>query len=157
VSSEEILKARTAHWCGLFVDWGYEIKDPPRSPILPDSVFVFARRPTAYGGPPLTATIEERWLEGSDPDGLRLELGSCYLAHSSWHAQFDDVEEGADRFAERLDVDRTKPADLKIHRHPFGAPNATRIPESNLVAPDVWLEGVELLVLHTDHADDLLD
>jgi hypothetical protein len=48
-------------------------------------------------------------------------------------------EEGA----ERLDVDRCKPSELIIHRHPFGSPNDERKPAGGLRAPEAWVQDVE--------------
>ena len=62
-----------------------------------------------------------------------------HLEASSWHAQLGPGEQGA----ERMDVDRRKPADLILHRHPFGSPNDEREPERDMDAPEAWITHVE--------------
>jgi hypothetical protein len=49
--------------------------------------------------------------------------------------------------ADRLDVDRRKPRELMVHRHPLGEPNDSRVPAAPLVAPERWIEHVEALIL----------
>jgi hypothetical protein len=82
-------------------------------------------------------------LPGLDPDGLRVEAEGCHLQGSSWNAQVDG-ERPED--AERLDVDRSKPRRLIIHRHPYGQPNEVREPAQPLAAPERWLQEVEEIV-----------
>ena len=62
---------------------------------------------------------------------------------SSWNAQIDG-ERAED--AERLDVDRSKPRPLMIHRHPYAQPNEVREPAQHLAAPERWLQEVEEIV-----------
>jgi hypothetical protein len=56
----------------------------------------------------------------------------------SWHAQITTGDVGA----ERLDIDPTKPAELRVHAHPFGQPNASRVP-TRFMTVERWLEIVE--------------
>jgi excisionase family DNA binding protein len=78
---------------------------------------------------------------GADPDGLGLEQHGCHLAGSSWHAQLLPGEDGA----ERMDVDRFKPSELIIHRHPFGSRNDVRESAGDLPAPEAWVQDVETI------------
>jgi hypothetical protein len=102
-----------------------------------------ARRPAFYGGPSVLLDVRELWLPGPDPDGLGLEEEGCYIQGSSWNAQVDG-ERPED--AERLDVDRSKPRRLIIHRHPYGQPNEVREPAQQLAASERWLQEVEEIV-----------
>ena len=94
--------------------------------------------------------VAELWAAGDDPDGLGTEEEGCYLRAASWHAQ---IEAPGDTGAERLDLDRTKPRALMIHRHPFGEPNAVRRPAAGLLVPARWLEHVEGLIYEGFRAD----
>jgi len=87
--------------------------------------------------------IDLHGYPGSDPDGLRLETEGCYMHGSSWNAQIDG-EQPED--AERLDVDRSKPRRLMIHRHPYGYCNDVREPAEHLAAPERWFQEVEEIV-----------
>lgn len=78
---------------------------------------------------------------GADPDALGLEQHGCHIAGSSWHAQL----ESGDEKAERLDVDRFKPRNLTIHRHPFGSSNDERVPAADVPAPEAWVNHVETI------------
>lgn len=60
-----------------------------------------------------------------------------------WNAQIDG-EQPED--ADRLDVDRSKPTGLMVHRHPHGHPNAARRSARHLAAPERWLQEVEEIV-----------
>jgi len=102
-----------------------------------------ARRPVLYGDPGVLLDVRELWLPGPDPDGLRLEAEGCHMQASSWNAQIDG-ERPED--AERLDVDRSKPRRLVIHRHSYGQPNEIREPAQRLAAPERWLQEVEEIV-----------
>jgi hypothetical protein len=82
-------------------------------------------------------------LPGTDPDGLGLEDEGCHLQGSSWNAQING-ERPED--AERLDVDRSKPRRLIIHRHPYGRSNEVREPARQIAAPERWLQEVEEIV-----------
>ena len=103
------------------------------------TVGIRARRRPDLGGPEAIIEVVEKWTEGPDPDGLGLEQHGCHLEASSWHAQLGPGEQGA----ERMDVDRRKPADLILHRHPFGSPNDEREPERDMDAPEAWITHVE--------------
>jgi hypothetical protein len=88
---------------------------------------------------------------------LELEGEGCYMHGSSWNAQIDG-ERAED--AERLDMDRSKPLHLTIHRHPHGQPNGVREPAQHLAAPERWLQEVEEIVFQRytildDEADEV--
>ena len=101
-------------------------------------------QPAFREAPPRTLaslTVDERWEVGEDPLGdRRLEAEGCFVEALTWHLQIGP--ESADAGAERLDVvpapDATHP---RIHRHPYGTRNATRIP-TQLPPPDPWLHAV---------------
>lgn len=139
-----VLRERTARWIDELDGYGYVLEPPGRAATQLAELAISARRPTTYGGPPVRVEVHELWLPGSDPHGLGLEAHGCYLQMASWHAQI--VESGATG-AERLDVDRRKPGDLMIHRHPLGEANSRREPAGPLAAPERWVERVEALIL----------
>ena len=139
-----VLRERTTRWRDELDGYGYVPSDAARPASRLGELMVSAARPTTYGGPAARLDIRELWLPGRDPDGLGFEAQGCHLHVASWHAQIlDRGTEGA----ERLDVDRRKPTDLFVHRHPFGEPNERRVPAAPLVAPERWIEEIELLIL----------
>jgi len=151
VTPRSAARERTALWCELLQDWGYDLKLIASGPgLAPGEVRLKARRPEDLGVP-VTVEIWEVWLEGVDPDGLSETLHGCHRHAQSWHAQLPPGDEQA---AERLDLDRRKPKRLYVHRHPLGEPNDERVP-SSLVHPDAWLEQVEHLVYEAWDADEL--
>jgi len=138
------LRERVARWNDELDGYGYVLGPPGRAATQLAEMVVSARRPTTYGGPPAKIEVRELWVPGADPDGLDLEAHGCYLHTASWHAQIFD---SGDTGAERLDVDRRKPRELIVHRHPLGEPNDRRDPAAPLAAPERWIESVEALIL----------
>lgn len=106
------------------------------------SLHIRAARSALHGGPPTTIDIWEVWVLGIDLYAVMPALDGCHLHHCSWHAQ---IGGNTALHAERLDVDRSKPAPLVSHRHPHGQPNAVRQP-TTMSTPGAWLECVELTV-----------
>jgi hypothetical protein len=138
-----LLTNRIVRW-GRVVDLhGYLVEPPGHAMTQLGEFALRARRPALYGEPNVLLDIRELWLPGPDPDGLRLEAEGCYMQGSSWNAQIDG-ERPED--AERLDVDRSKPFDLTIHRHPYGRPNEVREPAQRMAAPERWVQEVEEIV-----------
>ncbi|HEV7941931.1 MAG TPA: hypothetical protein VGP17_03915 [Solirubrobacteraceae bacterium] len=135
------LEHRFAQWCGTLIQHGYTLKDSYVN-VSGGSLWICAVRPVLHGGPPTTIYVWEVWLVGIDPDGLMPALDGCHLHHCSWHAQIGGS--GAID-AERLDVDRSKPAGLRRHRHPHGQPNAKR-ERTTISTPGAWLVHVETIV-----------
>jgi hypothetical protein len=138
------LADRYAMWHALLCeDYGYEETEPVRPP---SSAYELALRAVRPAWPPVQAVVfdvRETWLPGADPE-LGLTLHGCFLATSAWHAQ---VLAGAGaEGAERLDVDRSKPPELWVHRHPLGQPNDIRVPAAPLKHPDAWVLHIEELV-----------
>lgn len=141
---DSVLRERVARWSDELDGYGYALAPPGRMATQLGELVVSARRPTTYAGPSAKLEVRELWLPGADPDGLGLEAHGCYLLVASWHAQ---IFETGDIGAERLDVDRRKPAELVVHRHPLGEPNARREPAATLSAPEAWIERVEAIIL----------
>jgi len=141
MSVDSVLDDRYALWANELSDWGYEVEEHPW-PAPPNGFLIRARRPETYGDPAVLIDIAETWEEGQDPDGLRMTNRGCFLVAASWHAQFPL---NGDVGAERLDVDRTKPRDLLIHRHPLGETNEVR-ERAQRQRPETWLGHVENLV-----------
>ena len=157
MSVQSLLTDRIARWGGVIDLHGYLVEPVDRAMTQLGEIALRARRPALYGDPGVLLDIRELWLPGPDPDGLRLEAEGCHLQGSSWNAQVDG-ERPED--AERLDVDRSKPGSLIIHRHPYGQANEVREPAQHLAAPERWLQEVEEIVfqrytiLH-DEADEV--
>lgn len=143
VTVASVAAERFARWCAELDSYGYEIESSGGLAAAPGEVVVRAHRPTTYGGPTVLIDIRELWLAGQDPDGLGLSGRGCHLHVSAWHAQL--TGQGAIG-AERLDVDRRKAESLMVHRHPVGEPNDVRVSAVPLVAPERWLEEIELLI-----------
>ena len=138
-----LLTNRIVRW-GRVVDLHGYLVEPADHAMAQFGEFALrARRPVLYGDPRVLLDVRELWLPGPDPDGLRLEAEGCHLQGSSWNAQVDG-ERPED--AERLDVDRSKPCRLIIHRHPYGQANEVREPAQYLAAPERWLQEVEEIV-----------
>jgi hypothetical protein len=133
---------RTALWVEVFELHGYLVEQRARAALLGE-LSLRARRPTLYGEVSAVLDVHELWVPGQDPDGLRLEAEGCCLYGGSWHAQLGGTRP---EDAERLDVDRAKPRELLIHRHPFGQPNEVREHVLVLPAPERWVLEVEELV-----------
>jgi hypothetical protein len=110
-----LLTNRIVRWGRVIDLHGYLVESPSRDMGQLGELALRARRPALYGDPSVLLDVRELWLPGSDPDGLQLEAEGCYMHGSSWNAQIDG-ERPED--AERLDVDRSKPRRLIIHRHP---------------------------------------
>jgi hypothetical protein len=143
MSLESTLRKRVTRWQEILTNHGYAMQAPRRGATASGEICLRARRPTIYGGPPVMIDINEIWISGEDPDQLDLRENGCYLFYSSWHAQVDGDD--ATR-AERLDVDRRKPAGLIVHRHPYGEPNPIKLPAKPLAAPEAWMTQVERLI-----------
>jgi hypothetical protein len=150
VSLPGIIHQRVVTWLTEAFDFGYE-RDESAEVIRADGFTLRFRRRGDYGPPPVILDIREDWAEGDDDlDGPRLETFGCHLVEASWHAQIDP---GAGAFgAERFDVDRSKPPQLVIHRHPFGEPNDVRVPD-NALAPRHWLDRVARETYRNDTGD----
>ena len=149
MSIASALRSRSALWHDVLDAFGYEPADP-RPGAGAAELRVRAVRPVIYGGPAAVIDVAELWAAGDDPDGLGTEEEGCHLRAASWHAQ---IKAPGDTGAERLDLDRTKPRALMIHRHPFGEPNAVRRPAAGLLVPARWLEHVEGLIYEGFRAD----
>jgi hypothetical protein len=149
MSVESVLGERYVLWTDELYDWGYVIEPHPR-PAAWNEIIIRARRSELYGDPSVVIDIAEAWADGSDPDGLRITSGGCFLAGASWHAQFPRA--GAVG-AERFDVDRTKPAGLIVHRHPLGQPNEVR-KRARWHRPETWLGHIERLILEDEDEED---
>jgi hypothetical protein len=147
---ESVLRERAARWTDELDAYGYVLEPPGPAVTSLAEMAVAARRPTTYGGPPAKIEVHELWLQGDDPDGLGLEAHGCHLRMASWHAQI--LDEGATG-AERFDVDRRKPPELFVHRHPLGELNERREPAAPLMAPERWIEHVEGLILDLVEAE----
>lgn len=150
VSLRSVLRTRSALWHDELDSFGYRLADPPTADPRIGVLRIRAMRPRDYGGPAAVIDLTELWREGSDPDGLGLALEGCFLVAGSWHAQLATTGEAG---AERLDLDRAKPARLVIHRHPYGFPNAVRMPAAPLIQPVQWLQHLEELIYDTFGAD----
>jgi hypothetical protein len=143
MSVQSLLTNRIVRW-GRVIDLHGYLVEPAGHAMGQFGEFALrARRPAPYGDPSVLLDVRELWLPGPDPDGLRQEAEGCHLQGSSWNAQIDG-ERPED--AERLDVDRSKPRRLIIHRHPYGQPNEVREPARRLAAPERWLQEVEEIV-----------
>lgn len=152
-----LLTNRVARWCRVIDLHGYLMEQPSRATMQLGEFALRARRPAPYGDPTVLLDVHELWLPRPDPDGLELEAEGCYMHGCSWNAQIDG-ERPED--AERLDVDRAKPRDLMIHRHPYAQPNEAREPARHLAAPERWLQEVEEIVFQRytimhDEADEV--
>ncbi len=138
------LADRYVIWHALLCeDYGYKETQPVRPP---SSAYELALRAVRPAWPPVQAVVfdvRETWLPGADPE-LGLTLYGCLLDTSGWHAQI--VAGAGAKGAERLDVDRSKPRELWVHRHPFGQPNDVRLPAAPLKHPDAWVLRVEELI-----------
>jgi hypothetical protein len=137
-----LLIHRTALWAGVFELHGYLVGQRGRAAPLGE-LSLRARRPAPYREVSAVLDVHELWLPGPDPDGLGLEAEGCYLYGGSWNAQLGGARA---EDAERLDVDRAKPRELLLHRHPFGSPNEVREPVAVLPAPERWVLEIEELV-----------
>jgi hypothetical protein len=143
VTLPSVVTDRYARWAETLTKYGYLIEPHPRLETSPRAgiVALRGRRRPDLGAPEVVIDIAESWRAGADPDGLGLDQHGCHVAGSGWHAQLESGDEGA----ERLDVDRFKPRNLSIHRHPFGSPNEERIPAADLPAPEAWVNHVETI------------
>jgi hypothetical protein len=138
-----LLTHRTARWIGIFWLHGYLIEQPGRTAARLGELSLRARRPAPYGEVSAVLDVHELWVPGRDPDGLRLEDEGCYTHRGSWNAQIGGARP---EDTERLDVDRAKPRDLLIHRHPFGQPNEVRERVRVLSAPERWMREIDELI-----------
>lgn len=138
-----LLTNRIVRW-GRVVDLhGYLLEPVDRAMTQLGEIALRARRPALYGDPGVVLDIRELWLPRPDPDGLRLEAQGCHMQGGSWNAQIDGKRP---EDAERLDVDRSKPRDLIVHRHPYGQPNKVREPAQRITSPERWFQEVEEIV-----------
>lgn len=142
--------------------WDLKIDPPLREDDLVDlahGTFTFrAKRPVTIEGVEADVLLEvsERWASGHDPlEDRRLEAEGCYLEVGKWLIQ---VESGGDLGAERLDV-IPQPDDLhpRVHRHPYGRPNDTRVVVHDLPVPDAWLSSVDTALGGALNDSDLAD
>jgi len=144
MSVESALADRYSLWWHLLCeDFGYQEQAPGRSPRSRNEFVLRAVRPDFASVQPVTVEIRETWRNGTDFE-LGIDLHGCFLLAASWHAQI--VAGQGDEGSERLDVDRTKSPDLRVHRHPLGEPNRIREPAAPLKHPDAWVQYVEQLV-----------
>jgi hypothetical protein len=141
VSIDGVVDQRAGEWGRVLSDWGLELEDPPRPSRQPNQLSIFARTSDDSGPLGFSLTISELWVAGSDPDGLNgTSLSRCHIRQSSWHVQFHETKwTSTDLAGERLDLDRSKPRSLIIHRHPLGQANGTREQVSSFPAPAAWL------------------
>jgi hypothetical protein len=153
VTIHSLLTTRAARWSRVIDLHGYVLDQPDRALTKLGQIALRARRPAPYGDPNVVLDVRELWLPGSDPDDLGLEAEGCHMHGSSWNAQVDG---NLPEDAERLDVDRSKPGRLMIHRHPYGEPNEVRVPAKHLAAPERWVQEVEEIVFqrYTDTHDE---
>jgi len=140
---KSVVAERYVRWTETLFKYGYVVEPHPRVPTSTQAGAVGVRgvRRADLGVPRVVIDIAELWTEGADPDRLALEQHGCHLQHSGWHAQLEPGDSGA----ERLDVDRAKPAHLTIHRHPLGSANDHREAAFDLDAPEAWVAHVEQL------------
>ena len=150
MSIASVLRSRSALWHEGLDSFGYRVDVPLTTDSRSGELAIRGLRPTDYGGPAVVIDLNELWAQGNDPDGLGLEHEGCFLLASSWHAQ---IAPTGDLGAERLDLDRSKPPALVIHRHPYGFPNPVRMPASPLILPIQWLQHLEELIYDEFHAD----
>jgi hypothetical protein len=141
MSISSALTHRAHQWCETLVKHGYLISALTVD-VSGGSLHIRARRSSLYGGPRTTIDVSEVWAPGMDPCAVMPALDNCYLHRCSWHAQIDGP--GAVN-AERLDVERSKPAPLVRHRHPHGQLNAVR-QATTMSTPGVWLAHVDTIV-----------
>ncbi len=141
MSLESALTDRYALWHQVLCDlFGYEAATPTRPPRTRNELAFRAVRPARGRIQPVGVDIRETWLPGADPD-LGITLHDCFLFSASWHAQV--APDAGPTGAERLDVERDKPAELVVHRHPLGEPNDVRQPAAPLRHPQAWVTAVE--------------
>lgn len=138
----DFLRRRAAHWHTVLDLYAYELTVPDEIDSAGGRLRLRATRPASYGGPRTTIDVSETWMSGSDPQGLMPTVDGHHLRRASWHAQIGD--EGATS-AERLDIDRSKPAGLMRHRHPYGSPNNSR-EHATISAPEAWMLHVETVI-----------
>jgi hypothetical protein len=150
VSIASALRSRATSWHDVLHSFGYRVLGRSLAEVRLGTLEIRAERPEDYGGPEAAVEIYELWREGDDPDALGTEHEGCFLAASSWHAQITPT---GDLGAERLDLDRSKPAALLIHRHPYGSSNAVRVPAAPLIVPAQWLVHLEELIYDEFFAD----
>jgi hypothetical protein len=129
MTQASVVEHRGGLWVTELQDWGYEILTPTGADVVAGQLVVSGRRRRELGLPEVEVTVRQLWLPGRDPEGFSPLLEGCYLHSHSWHAQFDPA--GGDVAAERLDLDRTKPRSLWLHRHPLGQPNEVKEPADN--------------------------
>ena len=143
MSRGSALRNRSALWHDVLDSFGYGFVEPPRGTEGVSDLSIRAVRPVDYIGPSGVIDVFEAWAVGEDPDGLGLTDDDCHLHAASWHAQ---IAPTGDIGAERLDLQRTKPRPLLVHRHPFGEPNGVRLPDASLLVPARWVEHVEEVI-----------
>lgn len=132
---ESIVNARIALFSEVLFDYGY---DPVQADASSRGLALRAVRRVEFEEPRVAITVAETWQRGTDPENLRPTEHGCHLLVCSWHAQITTGDVGA----ERLDIDPAKPAELRVHAHPFGQPNAARVP-TRFMTVERWLEIVE--------------
>jgi hypothetical protein len=132
---ESIVDARITLFSEVLFDYGY---NPVKADASPGGFTLRAVRRAEFKEPRVAITVAETWQRGPDPEKLRPTDHGCHLLMCSWHAQITTGDVGA----ERLDIDPVKPAALRVHAHPFGQPNAWRVP-TRFMTVERWLEIVE--------------
>ena len=149
MSLNSVVRERVARWCYELSLWAFTVDD--EAPTIGPGQFtlranrrVIDLRPGAKSRSVVIA-IREVWLPGEDPARLVAIEHGCFCAISAWHAQIHESRGAHGAF--RLDVDRSKPAALRVHRHPLGEPNEIReAVDPPLPALEAWLEEVDLLI-----------
>lgn len=149
MTQSSVVQHRGGLWVTELQDWGYEIGTPHHADVVDGQLVLAARRRAEFGLPEVEISIRELWLPGPDPDRFSPVLEGCYLHSHSWHAQFDPARGDV---AARLDLDRSKPRSVWLHRHPLGEPNELKEPVDNESLFD-WLHHIEWLIYETWSAD----
>lgn len=145
------LLGRVARWWRILDLYAYELARSSEVHANESLLRLHAARPALLGGPRTRIDVREIWRPGRDPQALTPTVEGNHLQRASWHAQIG----GRDTTnAERLDIDRTKPAELMRHRHPYGSSNDVR-QATTISTPEAWLLQIETTVaLHYDTQDE---
>ncbi len=146
----EFLGRRTAHWHTVLQLYAFEIAAPDQLEPADGRLRLRAIRLPSHGNPHSTIDVREIWRSGRDRQRLMPTNEGHHLLRASWHAQIGGA--GAER-AERLDVERFKPADLMRHRHPLGSPNHVR-EQTAIATPEAWLLHVETVIFQCSPKDE---
>ena len=146
---ESIVNARITLFSEVLFDYGY---NPVQADASLGGLALRAVRRAAFEEPRVAITVAESWQRGADPEKLRPTEHGCHLLVCSWHAQITTGDVGA----ESLDIDPTKPAKLRVHAHPFGQPNALRLP-TRFMTVEQWLKIVERRLIGLADPEDAPD